>query len=116
MLELTACRVDLERGQVLRDGLVQTLTTREVEPLRFLVANQDRVVPRNELLRKVWGYSDAVVSRASDNAIRRLREKIEREPAVPDHVLTSFGEGYRFVRTGAASEVVPPAPHRVVQI
>ncbi|MEQ1566077.1 MAG: winged helix-turn-helix domain-containing protein, partial [Myxococcota bacterium] len=78
------------------------LTTREVELLRYLAANPSRVIPRDELLAQVWGYAGTVMSRASDNTVRRLREKIERDPAHPDHLLTVHGVGYRF-------EPLPPA-------
>lgn len=89
------------------------LTSREADLLRYLGSNPGRVVPRQELLTEVWGYADAVLSRASDNVVRRLRDKIERDPRRPDHVLTVFGVGYRFepgVTTLPASP--PPAPER----
>ncbi|MEQ1508082.1 MAG: winged helix-turn-helix domain-containing protein, partial [Myxococcota bacterium] len=114
MVELTACRVDLARGVVRRDGAEVELTTREADLLRYLVANPSRRVTRDELLANVWHYADAVVSRACDNTVRRLREKIEAEPARPDHVLTIHGAGYRFVGPDREPLPVPLAATRVV--
>lgn len=105
---LTSCTVDLVRGRVTRDDTSIALTTREVELLRYLAANPCRVVPRDELLRVVWGYSDAALTRASDNAIRRLRAKVEADPAHPDHVLTVHGVGYRFEPGDRPTPTAPP--------
>ena len=74
------------------------------------------MVSRDQLLAEVWGYSAQVVTRAADNAVRRLREKIEADPSEPRHLLTSFGAGYRFEplnREEAAPAIpTPPAPRR----
>ena len=96
-LELQACRVDLDERRVERaDGSAHELTPREADLLHFLVTHPSRVVGREELLAEVWGYADAVVSRACDNVVRRLRTKVEADPRHPDHVITAHGEGYRF--------------------
>src|SRR5262245_6508657 len=113
MLGLTACRVDLVRGLVHRDPDTLQLTTRDLELLRFLVEHPSRVVSREELLAEVWGYADAVVSRACDNAVRRLREKVEADASRPDHILTVHGTGYRFEPASGAETTQPepePAP------
>src|SRR5688572_8855624 len=94
---LTACGVDLGTGTVHRDGQSVALTTREADLLRFLVEHRDRVVSRDQILAEVFGYHDEVVSRACDNTVRRLRSKIEVDPAAPDHLLTVHGTGYRLV-------------------
>ena len=110
VLVLAACSVDLERGLATRgDGSVR-LTTREVELLRFLVARAGEVVTREQLLGEVWGYADTVLSRACDNAVRRLRTKVEADPSNPVHVLTVHGEGYRFVSLSPTPSVRAPAP------
>jgi DNA-binding response OmpR family regulator/predicted ATPase len=77
-----------------RAGL--TLTSRERALLAYLAAHPSRDISRDELLAEVWGYSDQVVTRAIDITVRRLREKIEHDPARPVHLLTVFGTGYRF--------------------
>ena len=104
MLTLTSCSVDLLRGTVARDNATLSLTTREADLLRYFMAHRSRIIPRDELLTQVWGYSDVVVSRACDNAVRRLREKIEADPGSPDHVLTVHGVGYRFEPAQAAPD------------
>ncbi|MEQ1506761.1 MAG: winged helix-turn-helix domain-containing protein [Myxococcota bacterium] len=119
MLGLTACRIDLLRGVVHRDGALATLTTREAELMRFLAEHPSRVVSRDELLAQVWGYTDAVVSRACDNTVRRLREKVESDAGHPDHILTVHGAGYRFEPTATGAESSPaaaPPPSRVVDL
>lgn len=97
IVELEACRVDLSARTVRRtDGTVHDLTERESELLEFLVRHPSRVISRNELLASVWGFADSVVSRACDNAVRRLRTKIESDPSRPRHLVTAHGDGYRF--------------------
>ncbi|MEQ1570898.1 MAG: winged helix-turn-helix domain-containing protein [Myxococcota bacterium] len=115
-LALTTCTVDLLTATVVRDGASVSLTTREVDLLRFLVANREQVVSRDQILADVFGYSDEVVSRACDNTVRRLRAKIEADAADPDHLLTVHGSGYRFVVDAGAPVHAPPAevPERPV--
>ncbi|MCH7911274.1 MAG: winged helix-turn-helix domain-containing protein, partial [Candidatus Hydrogenedentes bacterium] len=62
-----------------------------------LVAHQDEVVTRRDLLTKVWGYVNLPTTRTVDNHIARLRKKVEDEPDNPKHILTIHGIGYRFV-------------------
>jgi DNA-binding response OmpR family regulator len=59
--------------------------------------NIDRLITRDELLVEVWGDSAEVVTRAADTTMCRLRSKIEIDAAAPDHLLTIYGEGYRFM-------------------
>jgi predicted ATPase/DNA-binding winged helix-turn-helix (wHTH) protein len=89
--------VDLRRRRVERSGTVSALTSKEAELLAYLVERVNQIVSRDELLREVWGYADSVTSRAPDTAVRTLRKKIEAEPAQPSHILSEYGEGYRFV-------------------
>ncbi|MCB9699209.1 MAG: winged helix-turn-helix domain-containing protein [Alphaproteobacteria bacterium] len=95
-LALRACVIDVEGGTAtFAGGREERLTPRELQLLLYLAERQDRIVSRAELLEQVWGTE--VVSRAVDTAMRRLREKVEAEPAQPDHLITAFGDGYRFV-------------------
>ena len=71
------------------------LTHREFELLSYLADRRDVVVPRNELLRAVWGYLDRdIVTRTVDFAIARLRRKIEEDPHHPHFIRTAHGDGY----------------------
>lgn len=107
-LALRACQVDLATGQVVKDGVATVLTTRETDLLRYLVDHAGEVVTRDQILERVYGYADVVVSRACDNTVRRLRTKLEADAAAPDHLLTAWGTGYRFVLGG--SPAPPPEP------
>ena len=57
----------------------------------------DKVVKRNDLLDKVWGYEKYPTTRTIDNHILKLRKKIEKDPAHPQVILSIYGEGYRFM-------------------
>src|SRR5687768_16182854 len=101
-MNLRACELDLTRQLVWRDGATVSLTAAEGRLLAYLVANNGRVVPNDELLEQVWGYRRGVRSRTVATTVRRLREKIEANPAEPDHLLTVYGTGYRFEPLEAA--------------
>ncbi|MEQ1504801.1 MAG: winged helix-turn-helix domain-containing protein, partial [Myxococcota bacterium] len=98
-LVLPSCVVDLGRRRVVRDGSTVALTTLEGKLLAYLVAREGEDVSRDELLRAVWGHAATTSSRAVDYTVFRLRAKLG-EPAVPNHLLTAHGHGYRFVRGG----------------
>ena len=110
LLELETCTVDLA-ARVARhhDGRQITLTQMEVDLLGYLAARPSAVVTRSELLQQVWGYAPTVKSRAVDNAVRRLREKIEPPGDRARHVQTVHREGYRFEPVHAAAPA-PPEP------
>jgi two-component system KDP operon response regulator KdpE len=89
--------VDLSRRTVQSGEETITLTTQEAQLLAYLVVRPSRLIPRTELLREVWGYRNPNVrTRAVDNAIYRLRAKLEVDPAEPKHLLVEHGMGYRF--------------------
>ena len=96
-LELTSCTVDLRRGRVARGQTSTTLTSQEIDILRYLCARPDQTVSRDELSREILGQSPNARSRAIDAAVGRLRTKIEADPSEPDHVLTVRGVGYRYL-------------------
>ena len=79
---------------VKKDGRALELTAREYEIIKFMCENAGRVVSREELMQKVWGYEYFGDLRAVDVAIRRLREKTEDDPAQPRYLLTKRGVGY----------------------
>lgn len=98
-LRLRVCEIDLTRRTLTRDGESTTLSQQDARLLAFLAARVGQDLTREELLRGVWGYQNAVPTRAVDMAISRLRRKIEQDPGAPDHVLSNRGDGYRFVLT-----------------
>ena len=70
------------------------LSVREFDILTFLASAPDKVFSREELMEKVWGYEYYGDLRAVDVAIRRLREKLEDNPAQPQYIVTKRGMGY----------------------
>ena len=114
---LRRSRVGMEQADVLRVGDVEidmrnrsgrrgdetlAFTRRELEILQYLLAHEDRPVPREELLAKVWGYAKdlGIETRTVDIHVAKLRRKIEHDPAEPRHLLTVRGAGYRLSRPG----------------
>lgn len=91
-----ALTVDLERHSVFKNGVELELTQREFELVRFLAQNPGRVVSRQELMSEVWQYDYFGDVRTVDVAVRRLREKLEDNPAEPVYVITRRGVGYYF--------------------
>ena len=73
------------------------LTSTEFSLLHYLVSQKGKVVTREDLLNKVWGYEFFPQSRTVDNHILRLRHKVEDDPNHPRHILTIHGLGYKFV-------------------
>ncbi len=88
--------VDPNTRQVtIRDQPV-SLTAREFDLLHYLVSSPGRVFTRDQLMEAVWGYTFAADTSTVTVHIRRLREKIEEDPARPHHLQTVWGVGYKF--------------------
>ncbi|MBR2132774.1 MAG: response regulator transcription factor [Oscillospiraceae bacterium] len=89
--------INTESYQVLKRGKLIDLTQREYELLSFLAANPGKIYSRSDLMEQVWNYGyvgDDV--RTVDVTVRRLREKVEDDPANPTRILTRRGIGYYF--------------------
>ncbi len=84
-----------DTAEALRSGEPLTLSRTEFRVLQELVLARGRVLSRDDLLRRVWGYGNAGDGRVVDNLIYRLRSKIEEDPADPVHLVTVRGFGYR---------------------
>ncbi len=89
--------VNFETFEVRVRGEPVRMTQLELSLLRYFVENEGRVIPRRELLQKVWGVSGNLNTRAPDQFVRRLRKMFEADPAVPRHFLTIRDAGYRFL-------------------
>lgn len=87
--------IDFNRLRAFRGGDELDLTDREFQILRYLAERAGEVVSRDELLRLVWGYSHAPLTRTVDGFITRLRRKIEVDPRHPLYIRTAYGMGYR---------------------
>jgi two-component system response regulator ResD len=95
--------VDTEAREVTRNGSEVRLTAKEFDLLAFLAANPRQVFSRDHLMDRVWGYQAAFDTGTVTVHVRRLREKIEDDPANPALLQTVWGVGYRFVPPGARS-------------
>ena len=88
--------LDTEERVAIRDGKTIDLTAKEYDLIELLMKNPRRVYSRESLMDLVWGYSYAGDYRTVDVHIRRLREKLEPDPARPVHIMTKWGVGYYF--------------------
>ena len=88
--------LNTEERVAIRDGETVELTAKEYDLIELLMRNPRRVYSRENLMNVVWGYTYAGDYRTVDVHIRRLREKLEENPAEPDHILTKWGVGYYF--------------------
>ena len=89
-------RLDVQGRRLFILGSEINVTSREFDLLKILVLNPNKVYSREELLNLVWGYEYPGDVRTVDVHIRRLREKIERNPSEPKYVHTKWGVGYYF--------------------
>lgn len=87
--------IDVASMTVRVQGRAVSMTTREFRLLEYLARHRGRVFSRDQLLDAVWKENSHVISRSIDVYIRRLREKIERDPACPQYLKTLRGVGYR---------------------
>lgn len=90
-------RVDFDAAEVYRAGKLVELSALELRLLRFLVDHRGKVVSREALLDKVWGYQATPLTRTVDVHLSALRQKLEEQPAKPRFFLTVHGQGYKFV-------------------
>ena len=88
--------LDTDQRIALRHGEAVELTAKEYDLIELLMKNPRRVYSRENLMNVVWGYSYAGDYRTVDVHIRRLREKLEDNPAEPAYIMTKWGVGYYF--------------------
>jgi two-component system response regulator VicR len=97
-LEFGALKIYPSRKEVHTHGKPVDVSQREYDLLHFLATHRDRVFTREELMEKVWEFEYYGDLRTVDVTVRRLREKIEDNPAEPQYVITRRGVGYLFGR------------------
>lgn len=95
--------LDQDKGNVRVNDRSVTLSPLELELLHYLMSHPGKLFEREGLLQSVWGYDYFGKTNLVDVAVRRLREKIERDPSAPEFILTVRGKGYRF----AAENEIP---------
>ena len=91
--------VDFESMEATRAGKPVALTAQEFRLLKYFAERPGRVITREELLDHVWGYEHYPTTRTVDTHVLRLRQKLERTPSAPQHLLTVHRTGYKFVVT-----------------
>lgn len=97
VLKLGRVTIDRDKATVTKDGTPLELTQREFDLISYLAAEPGKVFTREALMEHVWNYEGYVGDvRAVDVAVRRLREKIEDDPAAPSFIVTKRGMGYYF--------------------
>ncbi|MBB2986762.1 response regulator transcription factor [Terracoccus luteus] len=95
-LESGPVRMDVERHTVTVDGTPTPLPLKEFELLEMLLRNSGRVLTRMQLIDRVWGSDYVGDTKTLDVHVKRLRAKIEPDPANPEHIVTVRGLGYKF--------------------
>ncbi len=89
-------RIDPERHQVEVNGRVVAMPLKEFDLLEYLVRNAGRVLTRGQLIDRIWGSDYVGDTKTLDVHVKRLRAKVEPDPAHPVHLLTIRGLGYKF--------------------
>ncbi len=95
-LTIGTISLDLDGRNAYRSGVLADLTAKEFDVIEFLMRNPNRVYSREALLDTIWAYEYRSDIRTVDVHIRRLREKLEENPAEPKYILTKWGVGYYF--------------------
>ena len=95
-VEAGPVRLDADRHVVTVRGAVVSMPLKEFDLLEFLVRNAGRVMTRSQLIDRVWGSDYVGYTKTLDVHVKRLRAKIEEDPANPVHLLTVRGLGYKF--------------------
>jgi len=98
------CEVDFGARVLRVDGAEVECSTKEFELLRYLVRNRGRVLSRDQILNRVWGYDYEGTARTIDNFVQKLRQKIEEDSDDPRWIRTVRGVGYRFESDGGAGD------------
>lgn len=95
-LEAGPVRMDVERHVVTAGGIDLNLPLKEFDLLEYLLRNVGRVLTRTQLIDRVWGADYVGDTKTLDVHIKRLRSKLEPDPAEPHHLVTVRGLGYKF--------------------
>ena len=95
-LVIGSISLDLDARNAYKNGTLADLTAKEFDVIEFLMRNPNRVYSREALLDTIWAYEYRSDIRTVDVHIRRLREKLEENPAEPKYIMTKWGVGYYF--------------------
>ena len=95
-LQIGSITLDLDGRNAYKGGILADLTAKEFDVIEFLMRNPNRVYSREALLDTIWAMEYRSDIRTVDVHIRRLREKLEENPAEPQYIMTKWGVGYYF--------------------
>ncbi len=98
-LEFGDVRIDTQTLVGYRGDNSFPVSIREIELLQYFLNNEGRALDRNQILEDIWGIHYGGTTRTLDQHIAKLRQKIERSPQDPQHIITVHRVGYRFVRS-----------------
>jgi two-component system, OmpR family, alkaline phosphatase synthesis response regulator PhoP len=90
--------IDFGSQVIRRNGQQAELSRTESDLLKYLIHNEGKVLPREQIIADVWGHEFLLSSRTIDTHVTYLRKKIEENPSDPQHILTVHRVGYKFVR------------------
>ena len=96
LMTVGSITLDLDARNAYHAGQMVELTAKEFDVIEFLMRNPNRVYSREALLDTIWAYEYRSDIRTVDVHIRRLREKLEDNPAEPNYIMTKWGVGYYF--------------------
>lgn len=88
--------LDLVTGKAIKDGKVLEMTAKEFELLKILIENKGQTLTKDRLFNAVWGMDSDSEQQTLTVHIKWLREKIEKDPKAPVHIITVWGKGYRW--------------------
>ncbi|MFP5378502.1 MAG: response regulator transcription factor [Vicinamibacteria bacterium] len=94
--EFADVTIDTRKAEVTRDGRPVDLSAKEFHLLRYFIEHRGATLSHEELLHEVWGYQNTPSTRTVDVHVAWLRQKLEPNPKVPQHILTVHGLGYKF--------------------
>ena len=92
--------IDFDVNEIRHPDRVEKLSKRERDLLEFFLYNRHRILSREELLRKVWGYKAGIATRTVDTHVLTVRKKLGDDAAQPRFVETLHGVGYQFIAKG----------------
>ena len=99
LLTIGSITLDMDARNAYRNGIPVDLTAKEYDVIEYLMRNPNRVFSREALLNAIWPFECRNDIRTLDVHIRRLREKLEQEPASPKYIMTKWGVGYYFKKS-----------------
>jgi len=97
--ELGNVKIDFAKFQLEKENETETLTTMEIQLLKYFLENEGKVLSRTQILEDVWNQNAEISTRTSDNFVLRLRKLLEENPAHPRHIVSVRGTGYQFFET-----------------